>query len=73
MKIEKFQLHCNNSMYAGACQLLRGRSATSLRWNADSYSYLARNSQFSLTLQCTTVTVNEFSAESCIHLGVLYW
>jgi hypothetical protein len=35
MEFEKFQLRGNNSMCAGACQLLRGRASGQLRGNID--------------------------------------
>jgi hypothetical protein len=38
MKTEKLQLRGNNSVYAGAFQLLGGRTAAQLRGNIDLYA-----------------------------------
>jgi hypothetical protein len=42
MKIEQFQLRGNNSMYAGAFQLMRGRAPARLRGNIGRNVYLQK-------------------------------
>jgi hypothetical protein len=45
MKIEKFQLRGNNSVCAGAFQLLRGRAPSQLRGNIGSYVPIYRDTR----------------------------